>query len=32
MSELVLVADDDPDILSVVQVNFELEGLRSKLP
>ncbi len=26
MSELVLVADDDPDILSVVQVNFELEG------
>jgi diguanylate cyclase (GGDEF)-like protein len=26
MSERVLVADDDPDILAVVQVNFELEG------
>ncbi len=26
MSDRVLVADDDPDILSVVQVNFELEG------
>ncbi len=26
MSERVLVADDDPDILSVVKVNFELEG------
>ncbi|HET7845970.1 MAG TPA: response regulator, partial [Acidimicrobiia bacterium] len=27
MSERVLIADDDPDILAVVQVNFELEGL-----
>lgn len=26
MSERVLVADDDPDILSVVKVNFELDG------
>ena len=26
MSERVLIADDDPDILTVVQVNFELEG------
>ncbi|HEY5889311.1 MAG TPA: response regulator [Acidimicrobiia bacterium] len=26
MSERVLVADDDPDILTVVKVNFELEG------
>lgn len=26
MSERVLVADDDPDILAVVKVNFELEG------
>ena len=26
MSERVLIADDDPDILAVVQVNFELEG------
>jgi len=26
MTDRVLVADDDPDILSVVQVNFELEG------
>jgi diguanylate cyclase (GGDEF)-like protein len=28
MSERVLVADDDPDILSVVKVNFELEGFQ----
>jgi len=26
MSERVLVADDDPDILTVVKVNFELDG------
>ncbi len=26
MSELVLVADDDPDILTVVKVNLELDG------
>ena len=26
MSERVLIADDDPDILAVVQVNLELEG------
>lgn len=26
MTERVLVADDDPDILAVVKVNFELEG------
>jgi DNA-binding response OmpR family regulator len=26
MSERVLIADDDPDILAVVRVNFELEG------
>lgn len=25
MSECVLVADDDPDILSVVKINFELD-------
>lgn len=28
MSERVLVADDDPDILSVVKVNFELDGFQ----
>lgn len=28
MSERVLVADDDPDILAVVKVNFELEGFQ----
>lgn len=26
MSERVLIADDDPDILTVVKINFELEG------
>ena len=26
MSERILVADDDPDILQVVRVNLELEG------
>ncbi len=26
MTERILVADDDPDILQVVRVNLELEG------
>jgi len=26
MSERILVVDDDPDILSVVKINLELEG------
>ena len=26
MSERVLLADDDPDILTVVKINFELDG------
>jgi DNA-binding response OmpR family regulator len=26
MSERVLVADDDPDILTVVKINLELDG------
>ena len=31
MSERILIADDDPDILSVVQVNLELEGFEVEI-